>query len=537
MITLISETDMKELGKYPKYCFVRLTDFGAFQKIEECLIKMSNCEIHDYNINLLNVLLKLKDPTQISLPSSSDDPKFYNYNINSSQISAIEDSNSRKELSLIHGPPGTGKTTTIVELILKCVEKGQKILVCSHSNIAVDNVAEKLIFCKEKYSLDFELCRIGRPARLLESVLGICIDALVNKGPYETYVDHIIFLKSTLRKRDENGKRAIMARIRELQRLIDGYKKNEIFENSNVVLCTNVGAGNKNLQEYLEGHQSYFDVVIIDEAAQAPEYSCWIPILAGEKLIMAGDHKQLPPTVLSGIAKQEIFNTLFEKMNDHYKDQVSSMLQIQYRMNKLIMGFSSKEFYFDKLIAHNSVENRSLRDIIQPSELDNFNLISKNLIQVDTANYRLFENQDRKSFFNTGESIVVVFFIEYLIKIGVKKDEIGVITPYRGQVKLIKSKMPKNMQDIDVSSVDGFQGREKEVIIISLVRSNEDSNIGFVHDERRMNVALTRAKRLNILIWNSCNFQFNPFFKRLHEYFNENGSRFAVEKTDPKLGQ
>ena len=127
---------------------------------------------------------------------------------------------------------------------------------------------------------------------------------------------------------------------------------------------------------------------------------------------------------------------------------------------------------------------------------------------------------------------MVVFFIEYLIKIGVKKSDIGVITPYRGQVKLIKSKMPSDMKDLDISSVDGFQGREKEVIIISLVRSNDQSNIGFVHDERRMNVALTRAKRLNILIWNSCNFQSNPFFKRLKEYFDENGNLFSVQNTN-----
>lgn len=538
-ISVLCDSEMLDLPENPDFCLVQLTDSNAYRTIKNNLRYMQKCEILNYSLDLFKVLLKMSEPIIQNYEKITLDDKFklkslFNKKINFSQIASIENCFRCKELSLIHGPPGTGKTSTLTEFILQSVQKNNKVLVCAYNNIAVDNIAEMLILNKLNNPwLKFEICRMGRPSKMLDSVMEICLDAYVNKSPYSEHQDLINQLVLSMKNLDEVSKMAIKNKIFKLRKEIDFYKK-LVIDRSNVVLCTNVGAGNKLLFDYVEQYQNFFDVVIIDEAAQAPEYSCWLPILLGKKVVMAGDHKQLPPTIKSEEAKEELSYTLFEKMDDWFGQNrknknsvtsitsITSMLQVQYRSNKLIMDFSSREFYNNQLIAHESVQNRSLIDLIQPKK-DYLNIMSSSLIQIDTSkmNFRESENS-RKSFVNEGEAEIVEFLVWYLCMNGVQYHEIGVITPYRGQVRLIKSKKYFKGQGIAIASVDGFQGREKEVIILSLVRSNVHSNIGFVKNERRINVALTRAKRLVILIWDSRNYQKFPLFKRLEGYLNKN---------------
>jgi superfamily I DNA and/or RNA helicase len=535
-ISVLCDSEMVDLPENPDFCFVQLTNFNAYRSIKNSLRYMQKCEILNYSVDVFKVLLNIKDPIIHNPEDTTEDEKFklkslFNKKINFSQIASIENCLRSKELSLIHGPPGTGKTSTLTEYILQSVQRNKKILVCAYNNIAVDNIAEMLIVNKLNNPwLKFEICRMGRPSKVLESVMETCMEAYVNKSPYSEHQDIIYQLISSMKNLDEASKTAVKSKIFKLQQEIDFYKK-IVIDRSDVVLCTNVGAGNKILFDYVEQYENFFDLVIIDEAAQAPEYSCWVPILLGKKLVMAGDHKQLPPTIKSEEAKVELSYTLFEKMDDAYgqnrkkeiyKNSITSMLQVQYRSNRLIMEFSSQEFYNGELIAHESVQNRSLMDLVKPKK-DFLNIMTSSLIQIDTSklNYRESENM-RKSFVNEGEAEIVEFLVGYLLTNGIQGHEIGVITPYRGQVRLIKSKLDFKARGIAVASVDGFQGREKEVIILSLVRSNMNCNIGFVKNDRRINVALTRAKRLIILIWDSRNYEKFPLFKRLDTYLMKN---------------
>jgi predicted DNA helicase len=281
-----------------------------------------------------------------------------------------------------------------------------------------------------------------------------------------------------------------------------------------------------------------FDYIIIDECAQGTEGLCWVPILQGKKAILAGDHLQLPPTIKSKNAEYVLSYTLFDRMISTYGDKVTRLLNTQYRMNEQIMKFSSIELYEDKLIADDTVKTHTVKDLISErykqdkdllegiSSSDDFCIFDKPLILVNTSGLDFFETRDTEtlSSFNVAECDLCKRMVDYLIsKLKVDNKDIGIITPYSAQVANLCNKIPYDeYKGLEISTVDGFQGREKEIIIISTVRSNEDGNIGFLRDLRRLNVAITRAKRKLIIIGNVNTLKTNPTYERLIEFARQN---------------
>ena len=471
--------------------------------------------------------------------------------LNEFQRRAVERSLRAEKVFLIHGPPGTGKTTTLVASIEAHVREGFKVLACADSNTAVDNLLERLL---EK---GIRAVRIGNPVRVQEKLRKHSLEEVLRSDPA---FDEVLELYRKIEDLKEERERFVRPApkyrrgmtdeeilmyaekgvpvrgvsprilkgmagwIRVSSRIRELYEKAKSLEfelikrvlNSAEVVCgTNSSAGG----EYLKDIS--FDVVFIDEATQSTEPSCLIPLVKGKKLIMAGDHRQLPPTVISTEAK-ELAYTLFERLMDLCGDRVSEMLRIQYRMNERIMRFSSETFYGGLLMADEKVKSHtiadlgfdlsevedSLRDILSPENVVVF-------VAVKGAEH---QRSGSTSYMNEGEAEVVVRLVENLIRGGLNKNHIGVISPYEDQVDLISRMVP-----VEVKTVDGFQGREKEVIIVSFVRSNPRGDIGFLRDYRRLNVALTRAKRKLIAVGDPETLSSDPVYRSFIEYVKGNG--------------
>ncbi len=483
-----------------------------------------------------------------------EEVEFFNKNLNEFQKEAVRRAVCSEKLFLIHGPPGTGKTTTLIEVIMQHIKKGKRILATADSNTAVDNIVEGLV---EK---GVNVVRIGHPARLKKELLDVSIDAKAFNHPKYAEIKSLEkkinrlkalqenYLKPTPQRRRglsydqilkhaKAGKKVRGHKIetlksmaewirlqKDIKKLIEQKRRIEdeiiqdILSNSEVVCATNSGSGSEFLMEH------YFDVVFIDEASQATEPSCLIPMIKAGKAVLAGDHKQLPPTVLHPDAKPLSF-TMFERFIKLYP-QVSYMLKVQYRMNDIIKEFSSKEFYNGELISAEEVKDRKLSEITGD--------IGKNPVTDDTpvifidTEGKLLEQQKKgsKSKFNPQEAEIVKKVIDFLKEAGVKNEDIGVITPYKDHEEYLKKLIP----DVEVKTVDGFQGREKEVIIISLVRSNPEEEIGFLDDLRRLNVALTRAKRKLIIIGDSKTLSSNETYKKLIDYIKEKGKFISFQE-------
>ena len=480
--------------------------------------------------------------------------EFVNQNLNQFQKEAVKRAVCSPQLFLIHGPPGTGKTTTLIEAIIQHIKKGQKILATADSNTAVDNIVEGLL----KY--DVNVVRIGHPARLKKELLSVSLDAKVETHPKYTEIKNIEKKINKLKSLQENYLKPIPQRRRglsydeilkyakagkkvrghkletlkkmaewirlqkDIQKLVN-QKKNleeqiieDILEKADVVCATNSGAGSDFLFEDI------FDVIFIDEASQATEPSCLIPLIKGKKAILAGDHKQLPPTVLHPEAKGLSF-TMFERFIKIYPDS-AYMLRIQYRMNDLIKEFPSEEFYNGELVSAEEVKDRKLSDITGKTGKDPITDDTP-VVFIDTHG-RFLEKQKKgsRSKYNPEEAKIVQLIINKLKELGVPPEDIGVITPYKDHEEYLKKLVP----DVEVKTVDGFQGREKEVIIISLVRSNPDEEIGFLDDLRRLNVALTRAKRKLIVIGDANTLSSNEIYKKFLQFVKEKNGFFPVEE-------
>uniref|UniRef100_A0A8C3AA77 DNA-binding protein SMUBP-2 n=1 Tax=Cyclopterus lumpus TaxID=8103 RepID=A0A8C3AA77_CYCLU len=473
--------------------------------------------------NLINVLFGDSKPSMQSQPI-----KFFNSNLDDSQREAVSFTLSQRELAVIHGPPGTGKTTTVVEIILQAVKQGQKVLCCAPSNVAVDNLVERLARCKAK------VLRLGHPARLLESIQKHSLDAILAQSDNANIIADIrkdidkAFV-SRLKMREKGERVNFKREIGELRKELKSREAtaiSQILKRADVVLSTNTGASGSGPLKFLPAE--HFDWVVIDECAQALESSCWIALLRARKCILAGDYKQLPPTIKSQkAASKGLSLSLMERLIQMYGDSVVRMLTVQYRMNSAIMNWASKEMYQGRLTAHSSVERHlDLPGVACVEET------STPLLLIDTAGCGLSEMEvtDEQSKGNQGEVDIVELHIKALTEAGVKAKDIAVIAPYNLQVDLLRQKLSARHPELEIKSVDGFQGREKEAVVLSLVRSNRKGVVGFLAEDRRINVAVTRARRHIAVVCDTQTVQTHAFLKSLIKHMTEFGEvRTAFE--------
>ncbi|XP_071353814.1 DNA-binding protein SMUBP-2 isoform X2 [Trachinotus anak] len=505
------------------------------------LLKLANDVTYKRMKNALNSLNRYSNGTAANLisvlfgdtkPSSQSQPnevEFFNLNLDDSQREAVSFALSQRELAVIHGPPGTGKTTTVVEIILQAVKQGQKVLCCAPSNVAVDNLVERLAQCKAK------VLRLGHPARLLESIQKHSLDAILAQSDNASIITDIrkdIDKAFMGMKKHEKGERVNFRReIGELRKELKTREATaiaQILKSADVVLSTNTGACDDGPLKFLPAE--HFDWVVIDECAQALESSCWIALLRARKCILAGDYKQLPPTIKSQkAASKGLSLSLMERLIQMYGDSVVRMLTVQYRMNSAIMEWASKEMYQGRLTAHSSVERHLLKDLPGVSCVEE---TSTPLLLIDTAGCGLSEMEvtDEQSKGNQGEVDIVELHIKALTEAGIKAKDIAVIAPYNLQVDLLRQKLSTRHPELEIKSVDGFQGREKEAVVLSLVRSNRKGEVGFLAEDRRINVAVTRARRHIAVVCDTQTVQNHAFLKSLIDHMTEFGEvRTAFE--------
>jgi len=493
-------------------------------------------------------------------PSKPEDFKPHK-ELNESQKTAVSMALGSKDFFLIHGPFGTGKTYTLSEIIIQEVKRGNKVLATAESNVAVDNLVENL-------KNIVKVVRLGHPSRITHSLIETSLFYLLEKDErYEEVrklrqeMEKLIELRDREQKPVPQWRRGLRDQeIHSLARKMRGYrgvsprrirsmsrwlelnervssllseiqrKEDEIIKRiidvSDVVLSTNSGAALDFIKDIA------FDVVVVDEGSQSTIPGVLIPIAKAKRFIIGGDHKQLPPTILSNKAG-DLSKTLFEGLITRYP-QKSTMLLVQYRMNKKLMDFPNREFYKGKLKAASSVENITIRDLgIRPFDQNSFNtaiLDDEPLVFVDTSSCpKKYERQRKgsESRENPLEVKIVAKIVDTLIKAHAKEEWIGVISPYDDQIDLLKRRIPYN---VEVHTVDGYQGREKEIIIISFVRSNPQGELGFLTDLRRLNVSLTRGRRKLIAVGDSETLKIHPTYKRFLEFVREKGRYIRYTK-------
>lgn len=462
--------------------------------------------------------------------------------LNPTQERAVNEVLWAKDVAIVHGPPGTGKTTTLVEAINETLMRESQVLVCAQSNMAVDWISEKLV------DRGINVLRIGNPTRVNDKMLGFTYERR-----FESHADYpqLWAIRKAIRELRKNRKKGSenyhqkMDRLKSRAAEIELRINAELFGEARVIACTLVGSAH----HLLEGMK--FGTLFIDEAAQALEAACWIPMKRASRVILAGDHCQLPPTVKSIAAlRAGLGKTLMERIAEN-KPEVVTLLKIQYRMNDEIMRFSSDWFYGGKVESAPQIKYRSVLDYDHPiTWIDTSN--EENQITIEgedapedsasTASSVSATNQNSDLNFKeqfVGESfgrinkaeaeLTLLTLAEYFTKISKRRIleeriDVGIISPYRAQVQYLKKLIKKYeffkpyRRLISVNTVDGFQGQERDVILISLVRSNDEGQIGFLKDLRRMNVAMTRARMKLIILGNKDTMTKHPFYKKLWEY-------------------
>ncbi|MCW4099369.1 AAA domain-containing protein [Prevotella copri] len=462
--------------------------------------------------------------------------------LNPTQERAVNEVLWAKDVAIVHGPPGTGKTTTLIEAINETLMRESQVLVCAQSNMAVDWISEKLV------DRGINVLRIGNPTRVNDKMLGFTYERR-----FESHADYpqLWAIRKAIRELRKNRKKGSenyhqkMDRLKSRAAEIELRINAELFGEARVIACTLVGSAH----HLLEGMK--FGTLFIDEAAQALEAACWIPMKRASRVILAGDHCQLPPTVKSIAAlRAGLGKTLMERIAEN-KPEVVTLLKIQYRMNDEIMRFSSDWFYGGKVESAPQIKYRSVLDYDHPiTWIDTSN--EENQITIEgedapedsasTASSVSAANQNSDLNFKeqfVGESfgrinkaeaeLTLLTLAEYFTKIGKQRVleeriDVGIISPYRAQVQYLKKLIKKYeffkpyRRLISVNTVDGFQGQERDVILISLVRSNDEGQIGFLKDLRRMNVAMTRARMKLIILGNKNTMTKHPFYKKLWEY-------------------
>lgn len=462
--------------------------------------------------------------------------------LNPTQERAVNEVLWAKDVAIVHGPPGTGKTTTLVEAINETLMRESQVLVCAQSNMAVDWISEKLV------DRGINVLRIGNPTRVNDKMLGFTYERRFESHPDYPQLWAIRKAIRELRKNRKKGSENYHQKIERLKSRaaeIEIRINAELFGEARVIACTLVGSAHR----LLEGMK--FGTLFIDEAAQALEAACWIPMRRASRVILAGDHCQLPPTVKSIAAlRAGLGKTLMERIAEN-KPEVVTLLKIQYRMNDEIMRFSSDWFYGGKVESAPQIKYRSVLDYDHPiTWIDTSN--EENQITIEgedapedsasTSSSVSAANQNSDLNFKeqfVGESfgrinkaeaeLTLLTLAEYFTKIGKQRVleeriDVGIISPYRAQVQYLKKLIKKYeffkpyRRLISVNTVDGFQGQERDVILISLVRSNDEGQIGFLKDLRRMNVAMTRARMKLIILGNKDTMTKHPFYKKLWEY-------------------
>ena len=462
--------------------------------------------------------------------------------LNPTQERAVNEVLWAKDVAIVHGPPGTGKTTTLVEAINETLMRESQVLVCAQSNMAVDWISEKLV------DRGINVLRIGNPTRVNDKMLGFTYERR-----FESHADYpqLWAIRKAIRELRKNRKKGSenyhqkMDRLKSRAAEIELRINAELFGEARVIACTLVGSAH----HLLEGMK--FGTLFIDEAAQALEAACWIPMKRASRVILAGDHCQLPPTIKSIAAlRAGLGKTLMERIAEN-KPEVVTLLRIQYRMNDEIMRFSSDWFYGGKVESAPQIKYRSVLDYDHPiTWIDTSN--EENQITIEgedapedsasTSSSVSAANQNSDLNFKeqfVGESfgrinkaeaeLTLLTLAEYFTKIGKQRVleeriDVGIISPYRAQVQYLKKLIKKYeffkpyRRLISVNTVDGFQGQERDVILISLVRSNDEGQIGFLKDLRRMNVAMTRARMKLIILGNKDTMTKHPFYKKLWEY-------------------
>ncbi|THH10425.1 hypothetical protein EW145_g1317 [Phellinidium pouzarii] len=553
---------------------------------------------------IVNVLLGINSPTK---PADINEMEFYDTSLNESQRKAVQFVLGSKELACIHGPPGTGKTHTLLEIIRQSlfprgsglpieIVPAKKILVCGASNLSVDNILERLLLPPLAGMTQIRCTRIGHPARVRGS--GSSLDATLDaqssrseqaallKDVQTEISDSLLLIAGkakTQKGRKPRGdeRRKLWNDIKELRK---EYRKREkgvvtsVLSEAQVVLATCHSAGGRVLDNV------DFDLIIIDEATQALEASCWIPVVKGKKLILAGDPMQLPPTVLSRDARfktprnpkealanakksssddlpidsqltsdsesgedsqdetessrpqaknkvialslrpsRSLSTTLFKRLEQMHGPSIKRMLEVQYRMHEMICDFPSKMLYSSRLRSDKSVATHLLKDLenVTSDESEKSReILGAPIVFFDTSGCEYFEksneHEDEGSKCNENEAMLVKSWVDKLVGAGILPSQIAVITPYQAQVTLVSSILSASYGvELEVGTVDGMQGREKEAIIISLVRSNDKREVGFLKDKRRLNVAMTRARRHMCVIGDSSTVQHGgPFLKK-----------------------
>uniref|UniRef100_A0A8C8Y180 DNA-binding protein SMUBP-2 n=1 Tax=Panthera leo TaxID=9689 RepID=A0A8C8Y180_PANLE len=515
------------LDRERAYRLLKLANDVTYKRLKKALITLKKYHSGPAT-SLIEVVFGGSPP---SPASETQPPPFCNTSLDASQKEAVSFALSQKELAIIHGPPGTGKTTTVVEIILQAVRRGLKVLCCAPSNVAVDNLAERLARCQQK------VLRLGHPARLLDCIQQHSLDAVLARSDSAQIVADIRKDIDQLKNRQTQDKREKSSFWNEIKLLRKELKEREeaamleSLRSAAVVLATNTGASPDGPLKLLpDGH---FDVVVIDECAQALEASCWIPLLKAGKCILAGDHKQLPPTIVSPkAAAAGLARSLMERLAAERGAGVVRTLTVQYRMHRAIMQWASEALYHGRLTAHPSVAGHLLRDLPGVAATEETGIP---LLLVDTAGCGLFEleEEDDQSKGNPGEVRLVSLHVQALVEAGVRASDIAVITPYNLQVDLLRQSLAHRHPELEIKSVDGFQGREKEAVVLSFVRSNRKGEVGFLAEDRRINVAVTRARRHVAVVCDSRTVNSHAFLKTLLDHFTEHGEvRTAFEYLD-----
>ncbi len=446
-------------------------------------------------------------------------PMHFPY-LNQTQEDAVNMVLRAKDVAIVHGPPGTGKTTTLVEAIRETLMRESQVLVCAQSNMAVDWISEKLV------DRGINVLRIGNPTRVNDKMLSFTYERR-----FEAHPDypHLWAIRKAIRELRAHRKRgdekfhqkleSLKGRATELEIRIN----NDLFGEARVIACTLVGAANR----LLDGQK--YGTLFIDEAAQALEAACWIPIRRVSRVILAGDHCQLPPTVKSIAAlKAGLGKTLMERIVE-MKPEVVTLLKMQYRMNNDIMRFSSDYFYDGQVESAPNVKYRGILDLDVAMEWVNPSENSENSEYSDKSFKETFIGESFGRINKDEAELTLNTLQQYFERIGKQRllDEridVGIISPYRAQVQYLRRLLMKReffkpfRRQISINTVDGFQGQERDIIVLSMVRSNDDGQIGFLRDLRRMNVAITRARMKVIILGDVATLTCHPFYRQLWQY-------------------